>query len=133
MDKHTFSYEDSSGTVREWDVHRLWKLAAKLPARSVPISEFQSKIDDWLLIDSKKDKHGEIVTTIPIDHFYRINKADLKYPIILMADGVFIMDGMHRLMKQWLGGKPTVTVVQFATDPVPDRITTKPHAPSSKW
>lgn len=48
-----------------------------------------------------------------------VNKADLKYPIILSASGR-VMDGMHRVCKALLQGWDTIKGVQFEEDPEPD-------------
>jgi hypothetical protein len=49
----------------------------------------------------------------------RIEHADLRYPIILAADGS-VLDGRHRIAKAWMLGHPTIGVVQFAPNPEPD-------------
>ncbi|MFD7156485.1 hypothetical protein ACFV9C_17930 [Kribbella sp. NPDC059898] len=54
-------------------------------------------------------------------HAERIQKADLRYPVILSADGR-LMDGGHRIAKAWLGGARTVDAVRFVVDPEPDYI-----------
>ena len=48
-------------------------------------------------------------------------EADLRYPIILSADGR-VMDGMHRVAKAYLEGRETIQAVQFEVDPRPDYI-----------
>ena len=134
MDEHTFEYEDSTGAVRTWDVHRLWKLAALIQPQQVPISRFKDKIDMWLRRDTRNFSSAKGIVSLYLDDFDRIRNADMKYPIILMSNGVFIMDGMHRLMKAWLSGASTVTVAQFKTDPEPDKVTGLPNSPASvKW
>ena len=123
----TFSYE-TKGIEYEYDVPRLWSLARNLPSKKRSIAEFQDKIDLWIrnvLLDP---------TATPDDvahHLDRVRTADLKYPIILMANGQYIMDGMHRLMHVYLSGGTTVLIAQFAVDPPPDRVINQP--PSKKW
>lgn len=51
----------------------------------------------------------------------RILATDLQYPIIIGEDGN-IMDGMHRVLKCYVFGLPTVKAVRFAKNPPPDRI-----------
>lgn len=134
MDIHTFEYEDDSGVTRTWDVHKLWKLASSIQPKHVPIANFKDKIDMWLRRDTKNFREEKGIVSLYLDDFDRIRNADLSYPIIVMANGVFIMDGMHRLMKSWLSGSSTVLVAQFKTDPPPDKTTGGIQLPpSSKW
>ena len=55
------------------------------------------------------------------DHAKLIEKADLRFPIILSADGR-VMDGMHRVAKATLMGQLTIEAVRFASDPEPDFV-----------
>lgn len=123
----TFSYE-TQGVEYEYDVPRLWALARNLPTKKRSITEFQDKVDLWIrnvLLDPT-DTPDEVA-----EHLERIRTADIKYPIILMANGQYIMDGMHRLMHVYLSGGTTVLIAQFAVDPTPDRVIKSP--PSKKW
>jgi hypothetical protein len=123
----TFSYE-TKGIEYEYDVPRLWSLARNLPSKKRSIAEFQGKVDLWIrnvLLDP-------IATPDDVaHHLERVRTADLKYPIILMANGQYIMDGMHRLMHVYLSGGTAVLIAQFDIDPPPDRIINQP--PSKKW
>ena len=124
---HTFSYR-KDGVEYGYDVPRLWALARNLPTKKRSIAEFQDKIDLWIrnvLLNPKSTPDDAA------DHLDRVRTADLKYPIILMANGQYIMDGMHRLMHVYLSGGTTVLIAQFDIDPPPDRIINQP--PSKKW
>ena len=134
VDTNTFEYEDSTGTTRTWDVHRLWKLSASIHPQRVSINRFKDKIDLWLRRDTPRFSESKGIVSLYLDDFDRIRNADMKYPIILMSNGVFIMDGMHRLMKAWLSGADSVLVAQFVTDPEPDQTTGPVTQPASaKW
>jgi len=50
-----------------------------------------------------------------------IQECDLAHPIILSSSGR-VMDGMHRVCKTLIEGRPTIAAVQFATDSEPDYI-----------
>jgi disulfide oxidoreductase YuzD len=50
---------------------------------------------------------------------HRIFEADLRYPIILSAEG-YLMDGSHRVAEAYLPDMDTVSAVQFPRDPEPD-------------
>ena len=55
-----------------------------------------------------------------------VNAADLSFPVIIGADGL-VMDGMHRVAKSLLLGKPTVRVVQFVEQPSLDHVGILPN------
>ena len=61
-----------------------------------------------------------------IEHVSLMNAAELRFPIILAADGR-VMDGMHRVAKAVLLGHTRVEAVQFTQDPEPDYIGKKPE------
>lgn len=54
-------------------------------------------------------------------HAKKIAHADLRYPIILDADGS-IMDGAHRVGKAMLEGRSHVQAVRFSVRPEPDVV-----------
>ena len=55
------------------------------------------------------------------DHARLIFETDLRYPIILGADGR-VMDGMHRVARAYLEGRATVLAVRLEVDPEPDFV-----------
>ncbi|HEU5097558.1 MAG TPA: hypothetical protein VFU22_00830 [Roseiflexaceae bacterium] len=61
------------------------------------------------------------------EHARRIFEADLRYSIILSAEG-YLMDGGHRIAKAYLLQRREVPAVRFALDPEPDYILA-PEAP----
>jgi hypothetical protein len=54
-----------------------------------------------------------------VDHARRIDQADLGLPIILASDGQ-VLDGMHRVAKAVLSGRPSVPARRLPIDPDPD-------------
>lgn len=94
---------------------RLWELVVGLPVEAVPIESIREFDEDcWF--------GGRAVTCRMVArHAELIQKADLRYPVILSADGR-LMDGGHRIAKAWLSGATTVDAVRFVVDPEPDHI-----------
>ena len=121
LEERSYSRVNSDGTFAGWNVKRLWQLSKALPVENKPIQAFQEAIDKWISFDSVELPDGRMTANIDIEHFYRIKRASLKYPIILDMDGR-IMDGMHRLMKTYLSDRPIILVVQFTKTPDPDIV-----------
>ena len=99
-----------------WDVDRLIALAADLSPRDVPLDEIR-ELDEpfWFAGD-----HHPTCRAVA-DHARLIFEADLRYPIILGADGR-VMDGMHRVAKAYIQGRPTVSALRLEVDPPPDYV-----------
>lgn len=103
--------------VLVWDVHRLVELSRSLPVIEVPIASIK-ELDErsWFEESVEPPTCKEVAF-----HAKLIEEADLKYPIILGADGR-VMDGMHRVCKAWMRGDETIKAVRFETDPAPDHV-----------
>jgi hypothetical protein len=101
-----------------WFVERLWYLARELPVRQVPIDQI-AEFDQNCWFDPTALPTCRVVT----QHARRIFEADLRYPIILSAEG-YLMDGGHRVAKADLLDMQTIAAVQFPLDPEPDYILT---------
>ena len=100
-----------------WDVHRLVALAADLPRKQVPLRAIR-ELDETYWFDGD----GPPPTCRAVaEHARLIQETDLRYPIILSADGR-VMDGMHRVAKAWIEGREAIEAVQFTDDPEPDYI-----------
>ncbi len=98
-----------------WWTDRLWAAAADLPIQTVPIDSIaEFDMDCWFR--GKGPTCREVA-----EHARRINAADLRYPVILSADGS-LMDGGHRIAKAFLLGEQTIRARRFVTDPEPDWI-----------
>jgi hypothetical protein len=100
-----------------WKVRTLWKLSESMPVEHVPLDSF-----DW----TNQNFQCESLSTPPLwrdigDHTKKIMAADLQYPIVISAEGN-IMDGMHRILKCYVFGLPTVKAVRFTVNPPPDHI-----------
>ncbi|MEM6386839.1 MAG: hypothetical protein AAF718_11455 [Pseudomonadota bacterium] len=55
------------------------------------------------------------------EHVKLVEAAELRYPIILCADGR-LMDGMHRAVKAVVSGRAHIDAVQFLVTPPPDHV-----------
>jgi hypothetical protein len=99
-----------------WDVDRLILLSKDLPRIQVPLTAIR-ELDEpfWF-------SRGAAPTCRAVmEHARLMEAADLRYPIILSADGR-VMDGMHRVAKAAMLGQRTIDAVCFLHDPEPDYI-----------
>jgi hypothetical protein len=99
-----------------WLTKRLWELARDLPVHSVAISTI-AEFEQVCWFDATSLPTCRAVA----EHAERIQRADLRFPIILAADG-HLMDGGHRLAKAWLAGIRFIDAVRFSVDPAPDSV-----------
>lgn len=100
-----------------WKASTLWKLSASLPVEHLPLESF-----DW----TNENFQCQSLSNPPLwrdigDHAKRIFAADLQYPIVMSAEGN-VMDGMHRILKCYTFGLPTVKAVRFKENPPPDMV-----------
>lgn len=98
-----------------WDVHRLVELSQNFPVQNVELIDIRELGEAYWFPDT----HPTIQQII--EHIQLIQDADLKYPIILSADGR-VMDGMHRVAKAKLLNHSTIQAVKFVKTPKPDFI-----------
>ena len=103
------------GRLFIWDVHRLVEQARSLPVKPVSLSSIH-ELDESFWFAGESPTCGEVAA-----HARLIAETDLKYPIILSAEGR-VMDGMHRVCKALIGNLETVLAVRFAENPAPDYI-----------
>jgi hypothetical protein len=115
-----YHFRPSQRGLLAWDVDRLIALARGLPARRVPVSEIR-EIDEIYWFDEEQRPTCRAVLL----HLRLIEEADLAFPIILSADGR-VMDGMHRVAKAVLEGRPEIDAVRFERDPEPDHVGRRP-------
>jgi hypothetical protein len=113
--------EGDENNLYYWKATTLWETAENLPVEHVPLDSF-----DW----TNENFKCESLSKPPLwrdigDHTRKILAADLKYPIILDGKGN-VMDGMHRILKCYAFGLPTVKAVRLTNPPQPDM--TIPHA-----
>ena len=62
---------------------------------------------------------GEPTVRKMVEHMRLVRDVDPLFPIILGADGR-VMDGMHRIARALLEGRPMIRAVRFETQPKPD-------------
>ena len=109
--------ESDDDNIYYWKASTLWQLAEALDVVEFPLSEF-----DWMNDNFQCNSLSEPPLWRDIgDHARRIMAADLKYPVIINAEGD-VMDGMHRILKCYTFGLPTVKAVIFDKTPEPDII-----------
>ncbi len=100
-----------------WDVDRLVELSADLPRQHVPLSAIR-ELDETFWFDGQ---NAPPTCRAVAEHARLIQETDLRYPIILSADGR-VMDGMHRVAKAYIEGRDFIAAVQFAETPEPDFV-----------
>lgn len=98
-----------------WYTERLWKKAEQFIPFEVEIASIK-ELDQNCWFGSHPPTLREV-----LQHFERIQEADVAYPIILNYDGS-LMDGGHRLCKALLAGHSKIKAVQFPSMPVPDEV-----------
>lgn len=96
-----------------WDVRDLWSAAKHIAAYDVPLIAVHSGDGVW---DGVQDS---ILTFAR--HCLLVNKAQLRYPIILDPDGV-IADGRHRLVKAMITGKQVIRAKRLSAMPAPTYV-----------
>lgn len=115
-----YHFRPSEDGLMAWDVDRLVALTKHFPRLFVPLEAIR-ELDEpfWF-------GNGDVPTCrLVVGHARLMAAADLGFPIILSADGR-VMDGMHRVGKAILLGRPAIEAVQFVNDPEPDFIGVHP-------
>ena len=104
-----------------WDVDRLVELSKDLPQRAVPLRDIR-ELDEayWFGLEGDRPTCRAVA-----DHARLMAEADLRYPIILCADGR-VMDGMHRVAKAYTEGRTSIAAVRLVPTPEPDYIDVDP-------
>ena len=112
-----YHLRQSPAGLLAWDVDRLIALTADLVPREVPLAAIRELDEPFWFGGGSEAATCRAVA----EHARLIAEADLRYPIILGADGR-VMDGMHRVAKAYLEGRAVIAAVQLAVDPAPDFI-----------
>ena len=108
-----------------WKASTLWKLSETMEVEDVSLDSF-----DWTNENFQCGNLSDPPLWRDIgNHTKQILAADLKYPIVISAEGN-VMDGMHRILKCYVFGLPTVKAVRFKVTPPPDMII--PHQNNSE-
>lgn len=109
-----YYFRASKRGLLSWDVDRLVRLSAGLPCKRVPLAALREL--DEVVGGEQAPTWRELV-----EHVRLMNESDLRFPIVLAADGA-IMDGRHRAAKALLEGRREIDAVQFPEDPPPDHV-----------
>ena len=114
MRKQYHFWPGSSG-LDAWDVDRLIALSRDLPVTEVPVDSI-GEVDSnyWFGGD-----FGDPTVRKVVEYMRLVWNVDLTYPIILGVDGR-VMDGMHRIARALLEGRPTIRAVKLEMHPEPD-------------
>jgi hypothetical protein len=99
-----------------WWSERLWTLAKDLPIKRILIDDIAEFDRNCWFAEGTAPTCRDVAK-----HAKRIMEADLRYPIILAADG-HLMDGGHRIAKAWIMGQTEIDAVRFEVDPEPDWV-----------
>ncbi|WP_107816813.1 hypothetical protein [Celeribacter persicus] len=111
---HTRTVGDERHT---WDVHRLLRLARGRQTETIPLSAITELDALWWYREV-----DDLPTPRSIAHHIRLmQEADLRWPILLCADGR-LMDGMHRVLKALVEGHREIQAVRFDPTPEPDFV-----------
>ena len=106
-------------------MHRLIRLARHLPVTQVPLTDIR-ELDEPYWFSHEGDAPPP---RAPPLHGQLLDACDLRWPIILSADGG-VMDGMHRVAQALRLGHTHIAAQRFAVDPAPDHIGVAPqHLP----
>jgi hypothetical protein len=111
-----YHFRPSERGLLAWDVHRLVALTKDLPRTNLSLSSIR-ELDESFWFGNGNTPTCRAV----VEHARLIEAADLRFPIILSADGR-VMNGMHRVAKALLANRPTIEAVQFLADPEPDYV-----------
>ena len=114
-----YFFRPSSDGLCAWDVDRLVELARDLPVHTVPLSRIR-ELDEPVFGGDEPPTWRSLVA-----HIRLVDAAELRYPIVLAADGA-VMDGRHRVARALREGRSTIEAVQFLADPPPDYVGCRP-------
>jgi len=99
---------DNKGNI--WKVATLIKYSKELPIFLFNITQISlEEIIKWQIINLRDF----------VNHFSRINTADLSIPILLRSDG-YCMNGWHRIIKALVLEMTHLPAKKFKLDPEPD-------------
>lgn len=97
-----------------WDVDRLVALTRDLPVGSVDVATI-AEVDTAYWYDVEQTPTVRRI----VEHMRLVEEVDVTYPVILGPDGR-VMDGMHRIARALLEGRPTIPAVRLERLPEPD-------------
>ncbi len=122
MVRKQYYFRRSDEGFDAWDIAHLIELSAGLAVKEIPLGSIR-ELDAvyWFGADGSP----ATVRTL-VRHMELVNDVDLVYPVILGCDGE-LMDGMHRVARCLLEGRPTVSGVRFLEQPPPDFRNIRPE------
>jgi hypothetical protein len=107
---------------RAWHIATVWDAAKNLPVEQVRVDTIGEIDEDcWFGGDGRPATVRAVV-----EHARAMREANVALPIILASDGQ-VLDGMHRIARALLDGRPTVPAKRLAVDPEPDWLRSNPH------
>ena len=110
-----YFFRPSPHGLLAWDVDRLIERSRDLPRQRIPLERIR-ELDEPLFGGDEPATWRSLLA-----HVRLMDEADLRYPIILAADGA-VMDGMHRVAQAMRSGAREIEAVRFAEDPPPDHV-----------
>lgn len=108
VNTHTTSSFEEDGTVKVWDVSKIWKLTANYPVKSMAVDYVYDTIKDDVAKFREED-------------YIKVEKADLSYPIIF-NNQMGVIDGIHRVFKAKKQGLKTIDVKHLLIMPEADYV-----------
>ena len=99
-----------------WYTERLWEATKDLPVVDVEIESLKH-LDAVCWFD---DGFRATLRNV-VEHFVRMERVDLDYPILLDPNGQ-LFDGAHRVAKALANGQTTIKAVRMREVPPPDEI-----------
>ena len=112
-----YHFMPSARGLLAWDVDRLIERSQSLPVVRIRPDAVR-ELDEVYWFDGE---HERPTCRKVLDHMALIEAADLRYPVILGADGR-VMDGMHRIAKAVVRGVDVIDARRFLRDPEPDYV-----------
>lgn len=116
---HLWPSESGEG-LDAWDVDRLILLSRGLPVHDLELASV-GEVDTAYWFD---DSTPPTVRAV-IEHLRLIGEVDLSHPVILSVEGR-VMDGMHRIARALLEGRPRLPSVRFCSPIEPDYRNCRP-------
>ena len=110
--RRQYHFRSGPDGLRAWDVHRLIRLARTLLLLELPLADVR-ELDQphWF------SHEGDLPTPRAIvEHLRLMDACDLRWPIVLSADGG-VMDGMHRAAQALRLGHSPILAQRFEIDP----------------
>lgn len=112
--RQQYHIRDIQGVFHVWDVNKLLKLNIDQESLTMDLEKFRDQFESEYWTQGKSLKCSEVTR-----HAQLIFEADLSYPILVGPD-LKMIDGMHRLCKAFLQGRPTIQAVILKELPPPD-------------